>query len=149
MWDLPGPGLKPVSPALAGGFLTTAQPGKPLPSLLTSKFTKHKILNSVPSALWRYYFCIIWSLLMLLKGSCPIYCCLFVSNSVFSLVTLQSSVLQWCSGCWISFSFLFLLVPSFLFCSFLLSLLSSFLLFPLLALFFLTCFCFSVAYIFS
>ena len=29
MWDLPGPGLKPVSPALAGGFLTTAPPGKP------------------------------------------------------------------------------------------------------------------------
>ena len=29
MWDLPGPGLKPVSPALAGGFLTTAAPGKP------------------------------------------------------------------------------------------------------------------------
>ena len=30
MWDLPGPGLKPVSPALAGGFLTTAPPGKSL-----------------------------------------------------------------------------------------------------------------------
>ena len=29
MWDLPGPGLEPVSPALAGGFLTTASPGKP------------------------------------------------------------------------------------------------------------------------
>ena len=29
MWDLPRPGLKPVSPALAGGFLTTAAPGKP------------------------------------------------------------------------------------------------------------------------
>ena len=29
MWDLPGPGLKPVSLALAGGFLTTAPPGKP------------------------------------------------------------------------------------------------------------------------
>ena len=28
MWDLPGPGLKPVSPALAGGFLTTAPPGR-------------------------------------------------------------------------------------------------------------------------
>ena len=27
--DLPGSGLKPVSPALAGGFLTTAPPGKP------------------------------------------------------------------------------------------------------------------------
>ena len=29
MWDLPGPGLEPVSPALAGGFLTTAPPGRP------------------------------------------------------------------------------------------------------------------------
>ena len=29
MWDLPGPGLEPVSPASAGGFLTTAPPGKP------------------------------------------------------------------------------------------------------------------------
>ena len=29
MWDLPGPGLEPVSPALAGGFLTIAPPGKP------------------------------------------------------------------------------------------------------------------------
>ena len=28
MWDLPGPGLEPISPALAGGFLTTAPPGK-------------------------------------------------------------------------------------------------------------------------
>ena len=30
IWDLPVPGLEPVSPALAGGFLTTAPPGKPL-----------------------------------------------------------------------------------------------------------------------
>ena len=29
MWDLPGPGHEPVAPALAGGFLTTAPPGKP------------------------------------------------------------------------------------------------------------------------
>ena len=29
MWDLPRPGLEPVSPALAGGFLTTAPLGKP------------------------------------------------------------------------------------------------------------------------
>ena len=28
MWDLPGPGVEPVSPALSGGFLTTAPPGK-------------------------------------------------------------------------------------------------------------------------
>ena len=30
MWDLPGPGLEPVSPALAGGFLTTVPPRKSL-----------------------------------------------------------------------------------------------------------------------
>ena len=30
VWDLPGPGLEPVSPALAVGFLPTALPGKPL-----------------------------------------------------------------------------------------------------------------------
>ena len=33
MWDLPGPGLEPLSPALAGGFLTTVPPGKPFPEL--------------------------------------------------------------------------------------------------------------------
>ena len=32
MWDLPRPGLEPVSPALAGRFSTAAPPGKP-PSL--------------------------------------------------------------------------------------------------------------------
>ena len=31
MWDLPGPGLEPVSHALAGGFPTTVQPGSPHP----------------------------------------------------------------------------------------------------------------------
>ena len=29
MWDLPGPELEPVSPALAGGLLATVPPGKP------------------------------------------------------------------------------------------------------------------------
>ena len=28
--DLPDPGIKPVSPALAGGFFTAEPPGKPL-----------------------------------------------------------------------------------------------------------------------
>ena len=38
MWDLPGPGLEPVSPALAGGFLTTAPPGKSLNQDVLSVF---------------------------------------------------------------------------------------------------------------
>ena len=29
MWDLCGPGMEPVSPALASGFFTTEPPGKP------------------------------------------------------------------------------------------------------------------------
>ena len=34
MWHLPGSGIKPVSPAPAGGFFTTEPPGKPLPMCL-------------------------------------------------------------------------------------------------------------------
>ena len=34
MWDLPGPGLKPVSPALAGRFLTSAHQRSPDEQLL-------------------------------------------------------------------------------------------------------------------
>ena len=29
LWNLPGSGIKPVAPALAGGFFTTELPGKP------------------------------------------------------------------------------------------------------------------------
>ena len=34
MWDLPRPGLEPVSPALAGRFSTTVPPGKPSECIL-------------------------------------------------------------------------------------------------------------------
>ena len=37
-WDLPRPGLEPVSPALAGRFSTTVPPGKPLVALLNHVF---------------------------------------------------------------------------------------------------------------
>ena len=35
MWDLPRPGFEPVSPPLAGGFLTTVPQGKPVNVHLT------------------------------------------------------------------------------------------------------------------
>ena len=38
MWDLPGPGLEPVSPALAGGLLTTVPPRKPQCQILRFLF---------------------------------------------------------------------------------------------------------------
>ena len=34
MWDLPGSGIEPVSPALVGGFFITEPPGKPLCTVL-------------------------------------------------------------------------------------------------------------------
>ena len=38
MWDLPRPGLEPMSPELAGRFSTTAPPGKPLELTIFIKF---------------------------------------------------------------------------------------------------------------
>ena len=39
MLNLPGPGIGPVSPALAGGFLTTGPPGRPLIILCKEKLS--------------------------------------------------------------------------------------------------------------
>ena len=43
MWDLPRPGLEPVSPALAGRLSTTAPPGKPSFSLFVYESNMQKI----------------------------------------------------------------------------------------------------------
>ena len=40
MWDLPRPGLEPVSPALAGRLSTTAPPGKPPEIFLNDRFPR-------------------------------------------------------------------------------------------------------------
>ena len=52
MWDLPGSGLKPVSPALAGGFLTTVPPGKS-PSL----HLKQLAIQPLPTLLGTWSLC--------------------------------------------------------------------------------------------
>ena len=51
MWDLPGPGLEPICPALAGGFLTTVPPGKPYKAF--SKKTSHTFKYSWYLLFWR------------------------------------------------------------------------------------------------
>ena len=43
MWTLPGPGIKPVSPALADGFLTRGLPGKPITSVVVFFFPPKKV----------------------------------------------------------------------------------------------------------
>ena len=49
-WDLPRPGLEPVCPELAGGFLTTAPPGKSQMRKFEHTFSI-KIKHSTPEKL--------------------------------------------------------------------------------------------------
>ena len=64
LWDLPGPGIKPVSVALQGGFLTTGPPGKPVGSQLststlkTSKNQRKVALFFCCFNLLRVYLCV-------------------------------------------------------------------------------------------
>ncbi|KAJ8785852.1 hypothetical protein J1605_006812 [Eschrichtius robustus] len=48
MWDLPRPGLEPVSPALAGRFSTTAPPGKPQRSFFDLQTQDTEISSVMP-----------------------------------------------------------------------------------------------------
>ena len=75
--DLPDPGIKPGSPALTGGFFTTAPPGKPPYSLLSRKYyTVVKValilehgqsilirefnFSHSPRAIWETFFPFVW-----------------------------------------------------------------------------------------
>ena len=51
MWDLPGPGIKPVSPTAAGGFFTTEPPEELSLESLNLKMTLEKIGNSPKNAI--------------------------------------------------------------------------------------------------
>ena len=44
-WDLPGPGIEPVSPALASRFLTTGPQGKSHPHFVTATVSSHPTSN--------------------------------------------------------------------------------------------------------
>ena len=45
MWNLPGPGIEPISPALAGLLLTTGPPGKSLDALFITVKSWKQISN--------------------------------------------------------------------------------------------------------
>ena len=49
MWDLPRPGIEPMSPALAGGFQSTVPPGKLSASFLKVIFSSVQFTYSVVS----------------------------------------------------------------------------------------------------
>ena len=56
VWDLPGPGLEPMSPALASGFLTSAPPGKSLYYLFLAAL-------GLRCCAWAFFSCGEWGLL--------------------------------------------------------------------------------------
>ena len=65
MWDLPRPGLEPMSPALAGRFSTTAPPGKPETLILylggdaAPLFKKLKCFNLTIATMYCFHFALI------------------------------------------------------------------------------------------
>ena len=69
MWDLPGQGIEPVSPALQGRFLTTGPPAKSFPSPLNTAFQ----ILILPSFLFN---------LENRRLSTPAYHCIYPSNCV-------------------------------------------------------------------
>ena len=94
MWDLPGPGLQPKSLALAGGFLTTAPPGKS-PVLLLNvsqiKYVRSQIDKKYCNDTIRQDFeeeknlGSSWETLTLVAPSLPTNCKLFISLNFNSL----------------------------------------------------------------
>ena len=68
MWDLPRPGIEPVSPALTGGFLTTTPPGKPRQSI------SRDVLPIVQIFITEFYF---FPELSFHPMCCAVYCGLF------------------------------------------------------------------------
>ena len=79
MWDLPGPGLEPVSPALAGRFLTTAPPGKSL-NLFHRKHIRPPNILHREIYFIKLWFCIIVFFSLLERLEHP----LITSSSFFS-----------------------------------------------------------------
>ena len=77
MWDFPGPGLEPVSPALAGGFLTTAPPGKPKEGILYVSINPFFLTIKLPEATkFKYHY-------RYLSGEFVIMLCCYLDYSVF------------------------------------------------------------------
>ena len=88
MWDLPGPGLEPVSPALAGGFLTTASPGKPyFWAFYSVLLINVSVFRPVPCCFGYYSFCsMFWNQVMWWLQFCFVFAC--VCSRLLELFTV-------------------------------------------------------------
>ena len=86
MWDLPRPGLEPVSPALAGRFSTAAPPGKPRRVVL--KPTDTSLITGAPTLL--SYFLIIYPYVSSFHATSALSQLLLISSSFCNLALLSS-----------------------------------------------------------
>ena len=100
MWDLPGSGLEPMSPAVAGVFLTTAPPGKS-PNLLSVSMDlpvldiSYKWNHTIGGLLRLAYFLSVMFSRFIDAIACqhfiPFYCqvifhCMDMSHFIYSLI---------------------------------------------------------------
>ena len=94
MWDLPGPEIEPVSPALAGGFLTTAPPGKSWGFCLRAK--NHCPHGTDFLVLWCDFIHCLWGLgVKVLTQHCGWFKMAQVASSLpYSLLFFPSSSIQ-------------------------------------------------------
>ena len=83
MWDLPGPGLEPVSPALAGGFSTTAPPGQSHVSILSQILFSYRLLQNIE-------FPVLYSRSLLII--CFIYSTVYITITLVTLSLISKSV---------------------------------------------------------
>ena len=90
MWDLPRPGLEPVSPALAGGFLTTPPPGKPKWHYFSGFIAPARILGQCWIEVLSGHFCLIpvCGQVSFLSASLPAHIC--ISSAVYSPLSTAS-----------------------------------------------------------
>ena len=86
MWDLPGPGIKPVSPELAGRLLTTAPPGKSRDTRFKMQILSICYLSSILPVPFYCFF--LDKVPPTLLGICLLFTCIFFHPSAYEYVPI-------------------------------------------------------------